>query len=122
MPTYTAEFHTNAEWATLEIKAPTPQEALTKACAVEHHTLDFQPYDDWQPINYITIRDEDCNDLAEWQDDDLRIEHAAREMLKALESCENVLSILAELDHGALSISALKKARSAIAKAKDGAA
>jgi hypothetical protein len=121
MPTYTAEFHTDAEWALLDIKAATPEKALQKARAVDPDTLDFQSYGDRQPVNYITIRDQNSNDLAEWQDDDLRVQLAAREMLEALELCENVLSTLAELDRGALSVSALKIARSAIAKAKDGA-
>jgi hypothetical protein len=93
MPSYTAEFHTDAGWAMLEIKAPTPQEALTKACAVEHHTLDFQPYDDWQPVNYITIRDADHNDLAEWQDNQLRLEKTAAGLLNALKDTRQFLAI-----------------------------
>ena len=31
MPTYSAEFHTDAEWALLDIKATTPEKALAKA-------------------------------------------------------------------------------------------
>lgn len=122
MPTYTAEFHTDAEWALLDIKAATPEKALTKARAVEPDTLDFQPYDERQPVNYITIRDQDCNDLAEWQADELRVQLAAQEMLEALELCEDVLSELSRLDDGTPSVSALNMARAAIAKAKGGAA
>ena len=81
MPTYTAEFHTDAEWALLDIKAATPEKALAKARAVDPLTLDFQPYDDLQPVNYIAIRDKDCNDLAEWQHDDLWLQKAAPQML-----------------------------------------
>ena len=44
---YTAEFHTDAEWALLEIKAATPERALKKALDVDPHTLDFSPYEDW---------------------------------------------------------------------------
>ena len=91
MPTYTAEFHTDAEWALLDIKAATPEKALAKARAVDPLTLDFQPYDDLQPVNYITIRDKDCNDLVEWQDDDLRLQKAAPELLEALEYFFNIM-------------------------------
>jgi hypothetical protein len=72
MPTYTAEFHTDAEWALLEIKAATPEKALKKARAIEPDDLNFEYYGDRHPVNYITIRDADSNDLTEWQDDDLR--------------------------------------------------
>jgi hypothetical protein len=81
---YTAEFHTDAEWALLEIKAASPEKALKKARAVDPDTLDFEPYGERHPVNYITIRDEDCNDLAEWQAEDLRLLRAAPRMLMKL--------------------------------------
>lgn len=121
MPTYTAEFHTDAEWALLDIQAATPAKALKKARAIDPATLDFEPYGDRQPVNYITIRDQDGNDRAEWQADDLRLELAAADLLEALELCEDVLADLARLDDGTPSISALNLARAAIAKAKGGA-
>ncbi len=43
-------------------------------------------------------------------------------MLKALVFCENILSILAEVDSDGICVSALYVARAAIAKAKGGAA
>ena len=73
-------------------------------------------------MNYITIRDKSCNDLAEWQSDNLRLEKAAPDMLEALELCEEVLSDLARSDDGTPSVSALNMARAAITKAKGGAA
>jgi hypothetical protein len=121
MPTYTAEFHTDAEWALLDIKAPTPDKALAKARSIDPDTLDFEAYGELLPVNYITIRNKDCNDLAEWQSDDLRLQKAAPDMLEALELCEDVLSDLARSDDGTPSVSALNMARAAIAKAKGGA-
>src|SRR3984893_5797246 len=114
-PIYTAEFHTDAEWALLEIKAATPEKALKKARTVDPDTLDFAPYDDRHPVNYITIRDEDCNDLAEWQSDDLRLQLAARALLNAAEK------VIASWERGDLA-AAVRELDNAIANAKGGAA
>lgn len=116
MPTYTAEFHTDAEWALLDIKAASPEKALKKARAVEPDTLDFEPYGERQPVNYITIRDKDCNDLAEWQDYDLRLEKTGPEIL---ELAERIISLFEEdisLPHAMMD-----KLKAAIAKVKGGA-
>jgi len=115
MPTYTAEFHTDAQWASLEIKAATPEKALKKARAVDPGTLDFYPYDDWQPVNYITIRDKDYTDLAFWQDDDLRIQLGARDLLSAAEK------VIASWKTGDLA-AAVRELENTIANAKGGAA
>jgi hypothetical protein len=120
MPTYTAEFHTDAEWALLDIKAATPEKALQKARAIDPDTLDFEPYGDRQPVNYITIRDDECNDLAEWQDDKLRLELAARELLEALEFCLQEMKSVSV--NRKFLFEAEKKARAAITKARGGAA
>ena len=111
MPIYTAEFHTDAEWALADIKAATPATALAKARRVEAATLDFQPYDDRQPVNYITIRDADCNDLAEWQDDDLRLQLAGRRLLNAAEE------VLASWERGDLA-AAVRELNAAVDEAK----
>jgi hypothetical protein len=116
MPAYTAEFHTNAEWAMLDIIAPTPEAALKKACAVDRDTLNFEPYGDRQPVNYITIRDKKCNDLVEWQDDKLRLEKAAPDLLKALKKARLLLS------RHLLGRGPLREIDAVIAKAEGGAA
>jgi predicted glycosyltransferase len=114
-PIYTAEFHTDAEWALLEIKAATPEKALKKARTVDPDTLDFAPYGERHPVNYITIRDEDCNDLAEWQSDDLRLQLAARALLDAAEK------VIASWERGDLA-AAVRELDNAIANVKGGAA
>ena len=124
MPTYDAEFHTAAEWALLEIKAATPEKALAKARAIDPITLDFAPYDDWQPVNYITIRDADGNDLAEWLSDEIRISRVASKLLDVLEKflAQNMgdPEDLLEGDDPLRKIYA--KARAAVAELKGGAA
>ena len=120
MPTYTAEFRTDAGLALLQIRATTPQKALAKARKLDPDTIDFTPYGDLLPVNYIAIRDKASNDLAEWQSDALRLQKAALDMLEALELCEDVLSELARSDDGTPSVSALDISRAAIAKAKGG--
>ena len=122
MPTYTAEFHTDAEWALLDIKAATPEKALKKARAADPDTLYFQPYDDRQPVNYITIRDKDCNDLTEWQDDDLRVQLAAQEMLEALEFVRMTFADIDASKRKGYYTECPKVVATAIAKAKGGAA
>jgi hypothetical protein len=117
MPTYTTEFHTDAEWAMLDIKAPTPEKALAKARRIDPDTLDFEPYGDRQPVNYITIRNKDGNDLAEWQDDELRLEKAMPEIL---EVAENIIGLWEE--DISIPYEMLDKLKRAIAKSKGGAA
>jgi hypothetical protein len=78
MPIYEAEFHTDAEWASLEIETDTPQQALAKARAVDTDTLVFEAYDEYHPVNHIIIRDGSDTELAEWQDEELRLQLAAR--------------------------------------------
>ena len=48
MPTYTAHFYTEADWAETTIEAATPELALQRARQIESEateTLDFQSYD-----------------------------------------------------------------------------
>src|SRR3984893_10876993 len=85
------------------------------ARAVDPGTLDFYPYDDWQPVNYITIRDKDYTDLAFWQDDDLRIQLGARDLLSAAEK------VIASWKTGDLA-AAVRELENTIANAKGGAA
>ncbi len=125
MPTYTADFRTNADYAITKLKARSPQHALRKARAFydEHpEDLMFMDYDGGQPVSEIAVRDADGDEVALWQDDDLRLRLAAGDMRDALELCVDCLADLARLDDGTPSISALDQARAAIARAKGDAA
>jgi hypothetical protein len=121
MPTYTAEFRTDADYATRAFKARSPQDALKKARAFyEKHAeeLIFESFDGGHHVTDIALRDADGNQVALWQDDELRLRLAAGDMLEALELCVDCLTDLARLDDGTPSISALNQARAAIARAK----
>ena len=87
MTTYTAYFYTDAEYASTEIEASDPQEALEKAKAryelQDGDGLIFDHYDEGQPVNHIEILDEDRNELAHWRDADLLSRMAAPELLRA---------------------------------------
>ena len=98
MTTYTAYFRTDADWASKTITAKTPEAALAKARAFYDQRdgeLLFQEYDGGSPLNEIEISGPDGDELAVWRDDDLRLRLSSRDMLEALELCEEVL---AELD------------------------
>jgi hypothetical protein len=120
MTTYTAYFRTDAEFATREIKAATPQQALKKArrlYAREPLDLKFESYYEALPVNGIAIKDANDDELAVWLDEDLRLGLAACDLLDALEAMidrDDAESVFAT--------PALKQARAAIAKAKGGAA
>jgi hypothetical protein len=115
MPTYTAQFHTKAEWATLDIRAETPQKALQKAIKTKRYTLEFESYGDDQPVEYITIRDEKDNDLAEWQSDELRLEKAASALLDIAEQILDDEDSIKSFSEGFLG-----HIRAVVAKAKGG--
>lgn len=117
-----AYFYTDANYASTDIEADTPEHALATARALDEAddgSLYFTSYDDAPPVNQIEIFDED-GEVAEWQDDDLRLRLSARDLLAALELCVDCLVDLARLDDGTPSISALNQSREAIAKAKGG--
>ena len=121
MPTYTAEFRTDADYASCAFKARSPQVALKQARAFydeRTEELIFERYDDSHSVNEIALRDADGNPVALSQEDDLRLRLAAGDMLEALELCVDCLADLARLDDGTPSISALTQARAAIAMAK----
>jgi hypothetical protein len=122
MPNYTADFRTDADYAIHAFKARSPQDALRKARAFhDEHTqaLMFQSYDGGHPVNEIAVHDADGDQVALWQDDDLRVHLAAHDLLDALELCVDCLTDLARLDDGTPSINALNQARAAIVKATD---
>jgi hypothetical protein len=118
MTTYTAYFRTDADFATREIKAATPEQALKKArrfYADDPLDLMFESYSDAMPVNEIVIQDAADNELAVWLDDDLRLQLAARDLLTAAEL------VVASWERGDLA-GAVRQLDAAIAKAKGGAA
>jgi hypothetical protein len=118
MTTYTAYFRTDAEFATCEIKAATPEQALKKARRLyDRDPLDlkFESHYEALPVNGIVIQDADHNERAVWLDDDLRLRLVARDLLEAAEL------VVARWEQGDLA-GAVRQLDDAIAKAKGGAA
>ena len=121
MPNYTADFRTDADYAIHEFKARSPRNALEKARAFYEKRgaeLMFERYDGGHPVNEISIHDAGGDEVALWQDDDLRVRRAAGDMLEALELCVECLAEVARDDDGTPSVSALLQARAAITRAK----
>ncbi len=89
MTTYTAYFRGNAEFATKEFVAKTPEKALRMARDfLEQHgdELDFEPYDHGgMAVDEIEICTDGADELAVWRGEDLRLRLAARDLLKALQ-------------------------------------
>lgn len=128
MPTYTAYFRTDADFASREFKASTPKQALRKArkfLDTNAEALMFEDYGNGMPINEIEIHDRHNSAVAVWYDYDLRMQLAASDLLAALE--EQTDAAQAVIDHWtegnlAAAVRALDAsiadARAAIAKAK----
>jgi len=125
MPTCTAEFRTDADYATRAFQARSPRDALRQARAFyddRTEELIFDSYDGRHPVTDITVRDAKGHEVALWHHDELRLRLAAGDTLEALELCVDCLADLARLDDGTSSISALNQARAAITRAKGKAA
>ena len=81
------------------------------------NALSFEHYSGADPINEIAVSDAAGDEAALWQDEDLRrVSRPA--IFDALELCVDCLSELARLDDGTPSVSALDRARAAIARVK----
>jgi hypothetical protein len=120
MPTYTAIFRTNVDYATRDFTARSPRDALRKARAFGDERGDdlaFERYDGPHRVNEVTVRTAAGEEVALWQDDDLRLRLAAGDLFEALELCVDCLAELSRLDDGTPSVSALNQARAALAKA-----
>jgi hypothetical protein len=118
MKTYTAYFRTDADFATRDFKAATPEQALKKARRFyDDDPLDlmFESYDGGMPVNEIAIKDANNDEVAVWLDDDLRSRLAAPDLLAAAEL------VVARWERGDLA-EAVRGLDAAIAKAKGGAA
>lgn len=73
MPTYTAEFFTDAEYATRTFNARSPQDALKQARAFYDERTEewiFERYEDSHPVNEIALRDTNGHEVALWQDNE----------------------------------------------------
>jgi hypothetical protein len=86
MKTYTAYFYTDANYASTEIEADTPEQALAVARAMnENDEIEhFRHYDEAPHVNQIEIFDDNYGEVAEWQDSELRLRLAAADMLALL--------------------------------------
>jgi hypothetical protein len=118
MKTYTAYFRSDADFATRDFEADTPEQALELARRFyddDPSDLMFESYIDGMPVNEIAIKGDDHNELAVWLDEDLRLRLAARDLLEAAEL------VVARWEQGDLA-GAVRQLDDAIAKAKGGAA
>ena len=116
MTTYTVYFRTDAQRASHDIEADTPEQALALAREIDApRELWFDPYDDMMPVNEIVVTDPDGEEVAGWLDDDVYLRNAARDLLDAAEL------VVARWARGDLA-EAVRELDAAIAKAKGGAA
>jgi hypothetical protein len=86
MPTYTVEFRADVDYATHSFKARSPQGALKKARAFNDERTEelmFEHYSGRHPVNEIAVHDADGDEVALWQDDELRVRLAAHDLLDA---------------------------------------
>jgi hypothetical protein len=119
--TYTAYFYTDAEYASIDIEADTPDQALATACKMNDEdggNLHFDKYDEPQPDNHIEILDDDRNELAHWRDADLFLRMAGPELLEALEFCYMTLADLEASERKGYIAEAKKLTRAALARVR----
>ena len=124
MPTYTATFRTADTWATEEIDAATPEQALQQARALiddDANALDWCTYDPASvPLDEIEIAGPDGAGAC-WQSEDLALRLAASDLLQALRFCDMTLADLECSERKGYIDHAIQLARAAIAKAERGA-
>jgi hypothetical protein len=116
MKTYKVNFASDAEFASRDFDAKTPEQALALARKLyedEPSELWFFPYDGMD-VNEILVYDADGNEVAVWYDDDMRLRVAARELLDAAEL------VVARWEQGDLA-EAVRELAAAVAKATGGA-
>ncbi len=94
MTTYLARYRTQAEYALAEFEADTPQQALQLArdyWKESPDTLAFESYDMFMPLDEIEISGPEGDELAVWQDEDVRLRLAARQLFHALQTATAAL-------------------------------
>jgi hypothetical protein len=127
MPTYTAYFRTDDQYATHDFEADTPEQALALARQLHNDNqldLMFEPYDGGMPVDEIAIQDANFNELAVWRDADLHLRLAANDLLEALEQAIQALNTVPRFRVPHLDTDRYRIASTcdhAIAKAKGGA-
>jgi hypothetical protein len=127
MSTYTVHFRNSTAWASHDIKADTPENALALARKfVDDDSLDlwFEPYDLSSEVNEIVVSDDAGNELAFWFDEDASLRLAAQDLLDALEQAVAALNeaprfAVPDLDTDSYEIATI--CDKAVAKAKGGA-
>jgi hypothetical protein len=128
MTTYEALFHTDGGYAIRELEADTPEQALAIArqlCEADPSELTFQPYDGTMPVNAIEVCGPDGVGFAQWRDEEVWLQLAARDLLSALKRAVTALNTaprfrVTGLDTDSYAIAA--ECDKAIAAAKGGAA
>jgi hypothetical protein len=110
---YTVHFSNGTQDVWDYLDAETPEEALAFARSL----CELEAYEGMK-VRTVSIFDVDGNDVAFWQDDELRLLHAASDLLEALEA---ICDLPAD-DAGDRTIPAgfLDQARAAIAEVKGG--
>lgn len=87
MPTYTACFRSDTQWACRDFKAARPQKALASARRFykqRWRDLDFQPYDaSFGAVDEIEVSNSAGDSVALWQSKDLLLREAAADLLNA---------------------------------------
>ncbi len=114
MPTYTAHFNTDANYAICEIKAKSPAAALARAKRMIRDSdahLYFQGYAEASPVNEIVIFDDAENDVATWLDPDLQLRLNLPHLLVAARE------VIARWEHGDLA-EAVRNLAAAVAGAE----
>lgn len=118
MTSYRVYFRTDLQWGMRKIAARNAGQALRlgrRFAKDKPDSLDLDYFDAWDcPINDIEVCDEHGNTLAQWQDEDLRLQLAARDLLDAAEK------VVARWERGDLA-AAVRELDATIAKAKEGA-
>ncbi len=95
MTTYEALFQTDGGYAIREFEADTPEQALALArqlCEADPSELTFQPYDDAMPVNAIEVCGPEGVGFAQWRDEEVWLQLAARDLLAALKRAVTALN------------------------------
>jgi hypothetical protein len=125
MTIYTATFRKADTWATKEIDAMTPEQALLHARALidnDDAALDWCTYDPSPvAVDEIEIANPDGADAC-WRSEELALRLAASELLEALQFCAMTLADLECSKRKGYIAEAIELARAAIAKARPPAA
>jgi hypothetical protein len=120
MPLYTADFRTDADHATRQFAADTPEHALTLARQFYDDNpgdLMFREYDGGHAVTEIAILDSSRRVSAIWRDDDKRLASAAQELYDTLASISDHRRDFAEIEDSETMLARIEaKARAVVQK------